>query len=136
MTKFELAQKLHGRESGSEITTEEEEQARNAGLVVVYGYSDDCMEFCGAIDDEVGCYGGGTAYLTENGLLYTPDCDKESCPHFVSARNAAKRIDAVWHDEDGPCWTFNATIPCEPFGIYEYGELFCTGIVFSMEDLQ
>lgn len=52
---------LNGREYGDEITREEEAMAKAHGLVVVFGYSDDNMEFCGAITDEVGCYDGGYA---------------------------------------------------------------------------
>ena len=69
MTKEELAARLTGREYRDEITAAEEAEARAAGLVVVFGASDDLMEFEGAIRDEIGCYDGGTAMVDENGLL-------------------------------------------------------------------
>jgi hypothetical protein len=37
----------------SEINKAEERQAKDAGLVVVFGYSDDGVELRGAIHDEV-----------------------------------------------------------------------------------
>ena len=138
MTAKELAEMLSGREYDEEITPRETQDAKDAGLVVVYGYSNDNVEFCGAINDEVGSYDGGTVYLTENGILEGPacscaeDCD---CPYFDAARKKAKTIKAVWHDEGGPCWTFETDIPHDTFNIYEDGELFCVGIVFSMEHL-
>ena len=56
MTMETLAAILDGREIGSEITKAEADQAKAAGLVVVFGASDDLMEFRGAIYDEIGCY--------------------------------------------------------------------------------
>ena len=137
MTAKELAEMLSGREVGNEITSDEAWQAADAGLVVVLGYSDDGMVFCGAIEDTVDCFGGGIAYLAKTGIL-EPACscaEDCTCPYFVSARNAAKSIKAVWHDEDGPCWTYETDIPHETFDIYEDGEVWCVGIVFSVEDL-
>ena len=54
MTAKELAEILSGREVGEEIIWGEERDIKDAGLVVVYGYSDDNVELCGAINDEVG----------------------------------------------------------------------------------
>lgn len=135
MTAKELSEMLSGREYGTEITNDEERQAADAGLVVVYGYSDDNVEFAGAIDDEVGAYESATIYITKDGLFDEPDCGIEDCPHCAAAREKAKTIKAVWHDEGGPCWTFETDIPHETFNVYEDGELFCVGIVLSVEDL-
>lgn len=138
MTLKEFAEMLSGREYGMEITLGEARAAKEDGLVVVYGYSDDNVEFRGAIGDEVGAYNGGTVYLTGNGILEGPACscaEDCECPYFDAARKNAKTIKAVWHDEGGPCWTFETDIPHETFTIMEDGELFCVGIVFGMENL-
>lgn len=136
MTMKEFAEMLSGREYGMEISKVEERQAADAGLVVAYGYSDDNVELRGAIDEEVGAYEGGTICLTKAGLFKEPDCScTEACPFYSAALKAAKTIKAVWHDEGGPCWTFETDIPHETFNIYEDGELFCVGIVLSVEDL-
>ena len=139
MTAKELAATLTGREAGEEIMMGEERDIKDAGLVVVYGYSDDNVEFCGAINDEVGSYDGGTVYLTENGILESPSCECAEdcdCPYFDAARKKAKTIKAVWHDEGNPCWTFETNIPHETFEIMEEDEVFCKGIVFYMADLE
>lgn len=47
MTAKELAEMLFGRKYGMEITSEEARATKDAGLVVVYGYSDDNVEFRG-----------------------------------------------------------------------------------------
>ena len=53
MTAKELAIELNGREAGGEVVWGEERDIKDAGLVAVYGYSDDNVEFSGAINDEV-----------------------------------------------------------------------------------
>lgn len=135
MTAKELAATLSGREYGMEIRPGEEHEAQVAGLVVVYGYSDDNVELRGAIDDEIGAYEGTTVYLTHDGILQEPDCGQDDCPYFAKEREKAKSIKAVWHDEGGPCWTFETDIPYETFTIMEDGAPFCVGIVFSMADI-
>lgn len=138
MTAKEFASLLNGREIMEEITSAEERQAADTGLVVVFGYSDDNVEFRGAINEEVGSFDGATVYLTKNGVLESPTCscaEDCDCPYFDAARKKAKTIKAVWHDEGGPCWTFETDIPHETFEVYEDGEVWCVGIVFSMEHL-
>ena len=138
MTAKELAAMLSGRERGEEIILGEERDIKAAGLVAVYGYSDDNVEFRGAIDYEAGAYDGGTVYLTKAGILESPSCECAEdcdCPYFAREREKAKAIKAVWHDEGCPCWTFETDIPHETFTVMEDGEPWCIGIVFSVEDL-
>ena len=136
MTAKELAEMLSGREVREEIEWGEERDIKDAGLIVVYGYSDDNVEFCGAIYDEVGAYNGTTVYLTPGGILQKPDCDRDDCPYFAKEREKAKAIKAVWNDNfGGPAWTFETDIPHETFTIVDDGEPWCIGIVFSVEHL-
>lgn len=135
MNAKELAAKLTGREYDAEITKAEILEAEQAGLVVVYGYSDDNVEFNGAINDEVGCYERRTIPLTKSGVLATPDCGQDDCPYFEIAKRNAKAVCAKWNDEGNPCWSFETDIPHETFEVFEGEELFCVGIVFSVEDL-
>ena len=139
MTAKELAAALNGREISYEINETEEKRAKEAGLVVVYGYSDDNVELRGAIDEEVGAYEGAVIHITAAGLLEDPACDTAedcTCPYFAAAKNSAKTITAVWNDNGDPCWTFETDIPHETFTVFEDGEAFCEGIVFSMEDIR
>ena len=88
--------------------------------MVVFGYSDDNVEFVGAIDDEIGAFGGATIRLAKDGKI-------------MSDESAANIIRAIWGQSIA--WTFATDIPHERFTINEYGEPFCVGIVFSMDDL-
>ena len=132
MTSKELASQLDGNKYGSEITKEQESLAADNGLVVVFGYSDDAVELCGKIDDEVGAFDGTTFYVTQDGVLQEPDCGFEGCKYFKAAISAAGEIKAIWGNTGNPCWTFETDIPHDTFRIYEGDELFCVGIVFSV----
>ena len=100
MTAKELAEMLSGRETGNETTPREGLSARDAGLVVVYGYSDDNVEFRGAIDEEVGAYEGTTIYLTKDGLLEEPACgiaENIECPYLLDVRDRHPSRDLHHH---------------------------------------
>lgn len=136
MTAIDFAAKLNGREIYSELSPAEGTEAKQNGLVVVFGASDDLVEFRGAIDDEVGCYGGGKILVTKTGVLQTPDCGQDECPYFAIAKRAAKEITAKWCETDDACWTFETGIPHETFEVFEDETLYCIGIVFSIESLK
>ena len=54
----------------------------------------------------------------------------------VPANTKLREIKAVWCAPGKPAWSYETDIPHEKFNIYEDGELFCEGIVFSLEDLR
>lgn len=130
----ELAKKLNGREIGNEITKEETEEARKSGLVVVYGASDDLMEFVGALTEEEDVFDGGSVKVTKEGVLHPPHTFCATCQYFRPIYEAAKEIEAVWNDS-GISWSYKTDIPHVPFYVMEEGEVYCRGIVFSVKDL-
>jgi hypothetical protein len=134
MNAKEVAQLLNRRKYRNEITSEEEAAAKSAGLVIVFGASDDLMEFRGAIRDEIDCYDGGKAYLTAEGLL-TNECENDECPHFERLRGKGATIEAVWGRND-ITWIYETAIPHETFTIVEDGETYCIGIVFALADAE
>lgn len=133
MTRDELAAKLNGNQYRDEISDAIAREAKAQGLVVVFGASDDLMEFGGAIHDELGAYEGTTAYLTSSGLLQN-DCDNDDCPHFEKLKQSAKTIEACW-DKDGYSWIFKTDIPHSTFEIFEDDEKYCRGIVFALAEV-
>ncbi len=138
MNAKELAAQITGRDYGRTLTKAEAEQAKEAGLVVVYGASDDLMEFEGAIYDEFGCYDGGTALVDAKGLLdrdQIDDSDDEAIADYVARKKHAAEIKAIWSNE-GAAWRYETTIPHETFEIFEDGEVWCRGIVFALADLK
>jgi hypothetical protein len=132
-----LADMLDGREYGSEITADEKRTAKAAGLVVVYGASDDLMELEGAICDEADCYDGGTVLIDRDGLLdrdRVDDDNDDEIAVFVARKKSARSITAVWAEE-GYSWTYRTDIPHATFVIWEDGDRYCRGIVFALADL-
>lgn len=133
MTKDELCTILTGREYTKEVNNRIIDRMNGTDLVVVFGGSDDLMEFRGAIHDEVGCSGGGKAHLNSNGLLINR-CEDDACPYFEHLKNRAATIEALWCAESGLSWTYKTDIPHSTFEIMEDGEIYCRGIVFNLAD--
>lgn len=136
MTKEMLAAQLDGREIGEEISRAEAQIAKESGLVVVYGASDDLMEFDGAIRGEVDCYKGGTAYVVPHGL-WESRCSNEGYPYAKQEMKACEPIKALWCSDVEPkmAWRYETRIPHATFNVYERGELYCVGIVFEQAAL-
>ena len=127
MKAKELANRLNGMQYGAGFGDVSEE-AKKSGLVIVTGASDDLMEFNGAICDEGGCFDGGRVYFDASGV------DQEG-------EKRANWIDARWYNgmnRDGlpATWTYTTEIPCERFDVFEGDDLYCEGLVFSVEDLK
>lgn len=137
MTKEELAARLEGTGYPVVVGPDLSVKARQHRLVIVSGYSDDLMSFEGAIYDELDCYEGGTAYVDSDGLLdrnMIDDDDDDEIANFVLRKRAARTINAIWSDE-GPAWTYETEIPHATFEVMDDGEVYCRGIVFSLDDL-
>ncbi len=133
MTLKKFAQMLDGREYDYlQFTSEEIQIAKENGFVIVCGVSDDLMEFEGAIRDDGGCFEGGEVFFNKTGVVF-PEGDEQP--------NNCSQITALWckeKDENGTpaTWAYQTDIPHETFKIWEDGELYCIGIVFSIADVR
>ena len=138
MDAKELAAKLNGREYWHEITDEEVRQAKEAGLVVVFGASDDLIEFRGAIRSEGDCYDGREVLIDAKGVLPSWDSaseSEESAQEYFERKPKARMIKALFAKEGSYTWTYCTVIPHEKFEIVEDGEPYCRGIVFNIGDI-
>ena len=141
MNAKELAAKLDGIEYDSDFfekITQIKSEAKAAGLVVVYGESDDLMEFVGAIEDEVGA--PGDVRVDSRGLIPEWESidhdDIDVCRnYFERERGSFTTIRALWCKEEGYSWTIHTAIPHEIFNVMEDGEKFCRGIVFNIGEI-
>jgi hypothetical protein len=143
MTTALIAEQLDGTEYPVHIPNDIVKSAKEHGIVIVYGASDDLMEFEGAISDEVGAYEGNTVKVSPQGLL--PDFEnidkdardaKDKLRAYFAAENLGRTIEALWCKEPGYSWTFKTDIPHETFEVVEDGDPYCRGIVFRLEDCQ
>lgn len=143
-TKEELAALLNGREYAHEITPEECTQANAAGLVAIFGYSDDGVEVRGAFDEELGAWGGTTLYLHRDGVLPSEDSlnDCERCiKRLEMAQKECRAIAVCWDGKKDTNYSWlikpdqDGSVSFAPFDIVEDGEPFCRGIVLALVDL-
>lgn len=130
-----VAELMNGKEYRKELSDADNTTLAQLGIVVVFGASDDLMEFRGAIYGEVGCYDGGFAYLDENGLIER-ECEDEDCPHEEKKKANAVTIEALWCPNDKYSWTYKTKIPHESFDIIEDGGLYCRGICFYLSSIK
>jgi hypothetical protein len=143
MTKEELAAVLNGREYGQEISREEEKAARQDGLVVLFGASDDLCELRGAIHDEVGAWQGAEILISKSGdlLKHIEEDEAEVLKkyrvlHIVeSARKAAVKVTANWCKTQEFSWMLETSTPHAEFDIMEDGEGFCRGVIIDLKEL-
>lgn len=135
MTKEEFAKKLDGREVGKEMDAGDEYIAKDSGLIVIFGASDDLAEIRGYVHDEVSVYEGGVIPFYK-GKLLTKECDNDDCPHEERQLEKAKLVHAVWDEGDEAVWTYKTEIPHATFFIKEAGGNYCQGIVFDKKDIE
>lgn len=133
MNAKELAEKLNGSEYPLRLDMKLRAEIRAAGLVVVFGASDDLIEIDGAIYDEGSCYEGGEFKIDSQGILPSTesiDHDEDELEKYFIRKKTAKKIKAIW-DKDGYSWTYETDIPHETFDIVEDGEKYCRAMVIN-----
>ena len=117
---------LNNNSYGFEPSKSIEDYCKANGIVIVYGHSDDLMEFRGAIDEEIDCYGGTSVFLDENGIIEKCDCN---CKYYQKAVEEAEKIEALWCVGNYD-WSYETNIAHATFDIYDDGSKYCKGIVF------
>ena len=121
MNAKEWAEKLNNIEYPADEIWDMRKQFEEDGVVVVYGASDDLIEFEGAIQDEGDCYNDKVFYLNKEGLT----------------TSYSKNYVKVTHPHDGTAqFEYETNISCEWFNVVEDGELYCKGFVFNINDLK
>jgi hypothetical protein len=125
MKLHEVKAKLHNKvEFGFDIEENFRQKLKDSGIVIVYGYSDDLMEFDGAYREEAGVFDGGTVVMSEMD-------DKFNDTEIV----------ARWCEVRGYDFVFETTIPHETFDVlgeastYGPDEKYCRGIIFYIKDI-
>jgi len=123
ITLKEFAAMLHGRDCQPNLTPDELLLAKNKGFVVVYGDSDDRVEFIGAIRAEghtnplTKDSPAGVLVLSDKGVLLDEDTDLYA--EFISEN---RNVITVFYCRRGdPNWVFETDIPHETFLTYDGG---------------
>ena len=119
----EFAAMLHGRDCQPNLTQDELLLAQQRGFVVVYGDSDDRVEFEGALRAEGDTNPlakdrpAGVLALSEDGELLNEDSELYA-EYIKENRNAIK---VFYCKKDGLNWAFESDIPHETFLTYDGG---------------
>lgn len=141
MTKEEAAALLNGFEYPAREIETHAASLKAAGLVAVFGQSDDLMEFRGAIYDEVGAYDSTTVLIDGEGLVPTFDDvsdtgDEDRVAAYFRRKPNGRKVQALWSpDEIEASWLIKTDIPHATFDIVEDGDLYCRGVVFALADV-
>jgi len=123
ITLKEFAAMLHGRDCSPNLSQNELLLAKMRGFVVVYGDSDDRVEFEGAIRAEghtnplAKDSPAGVLVLSESGELLDEDSDLYAEYIYIN-RNV---ITVFYCSKDNLNWVFETDIPHETFLTYEGG---------------
>ena len=156
MNKKELAELLNNSNYYDDLcnkVSKLSKDAKESKLVIVYGVSDDLLEFGGAIDDEIGAYNGTTAMIikTKKGIKFLDEdgddgdwigqrSDKSFLTYtddYTGYEFPITEIKAEWSPDDIDCsWRISTKLPHETFNVMEDEELFCIGIVFDFDDIK
>jgi hypothetical protein len=141
MTNETFAQHLNGVDVSDGIPEQCIEEARKYGIVIVYGLSDDLIEFDGAIHDEAGVSDGDIIKFDAEGVI--PEWDTIEKEIEQEVRDYFKRVDntevseiLVKESHGSFYWSYDTDIPHEKFHMLEDGEPYCEGIVFNINDLK
>jgi hypothetical protein len=141
MNKEELASKLDGIEySGWDEIKSMESVAKENGLVIIFGQSDDLLELIGTIDDEISAFEGVTTFLTPDKTTFDEEKNKETFKYNRTQIESFPSIKAEWcpKDKDGKIiasWVISTELPHAKFKIMEDGETYCIGIIIDIQDV-
>lgn len=144
MTKEELAELLNGRDIDNVLLPLEKKQAVKDGLIVVYGQSDDTMQFDGLITDEVGGYhhalgiivqkkGAKLDIISEESIEEMEDwCEENQIDFNIPQVEVLGEYCPPGFDG---YWKISTTIPHATFSIMEENEVQCLGLVLHQDDV-
>lgn len=151
MTKEELAAKINGRTLSRLMSKQEQEEAREAGLVVVYGKNDDTVVFDGALwGQDINVLGGDYFIISKPAEFIPVQCNcckydtqmyiKSDCVEPMSVGSSPIDHPNLFFADGYPTskyylWAISTNLPSAMFKIERSGRMFGIGVVVSLEDI-
>ncbi len=114
--------------------------AKDAGIVIAFGASDDLCEFVGAWYDEVAVYEYSEIPISNDGVLKS-DCDSDdACPYFKRIAAAAPKLSIKFTNSTPNCllnWLLDLPddIMHEKAILTEDDKPFTQALIFFTEDI-
>ena len=137
MNAKDLAKLLNGRSIGNEISGDEAKLAKAHNLVVAFGGNDDLVEFEGDICDEAGA--PGSVIIANGEIVQDVDEWNNAKAYFmkygIEVNPKVIKIDVKWCPRTiDTSWLITTdSVDFESFDVFEYDDLYCRGIVFSLD---
>ena len=144
MTPQDFAALINRNQYLQELSPEQEDIARRNGFLVVFGQSDDRVEFRGVLYDEDGAYNACTLFLGVYKDLTVKRIHSEQVADVKKYEGDTVKIIAIRVDKnfdgkvEAPLWTFSADYPQDKvaeFKVYEDEEVYGNGLVIKIGDL-
>ena len=135
---LELSKRLDGCKYRSELTSDDINFAKANGLVVVYGASDDLIEFSGCLDDELGAGDKEVIHFHSGNILSVcdPFYELDEMMSFLSSYGVKFNLDnSIKISREFGIWGYDMNCEYFPFNVYEDGDLYGVGIVFNLKDI-
>lgn len=141
-----LADHLNHRQYREELDDSLEKFAKDNNLIIVFGASDDLIEFRGAFEEEL-CASEEFYFDKEFKIISNHNkikLDERSIRDnnyiniykFDLEVELKNRITQEWRPKDSKAsWRLSANFPHKTFNIFEGENLYCVGIVFDINDL-
>jgi hypothetical protein len=139
-TKETFAALITGRQYRREINKPESELAKASRLLVIFGASDDLVEFEGLFTDEAGLPNAGQSIMfDEDGIIpdfsefQDGDRTEGEYKKYFKRKESAKTIQPFWC-KAGQDFTFyfETELPHATFEIFDGEEAYCRGIVIQL----
>lgn len=127
------------REFGSDLFS----IAKDQGWLVVYGHSDDCIEFEGCFRDET-YYDSNKFVLDKHGLIPSwseiDHEDEKACEEYFKRKKSTPLLtlyvfDNKDYEDEKFMWVFDSTHQNHKFKIYDGDDPFCVGLVIDFKKL-
>jgi len=113
----DLAKLLNGNLNGNELDNpyniDVEKICKENKWIILFPYSDDCLEIRGYIDDEIGAWNGGDYEIIKKGDFYK-DTDEENTYHkternMLTYGDENPGIKIKWCEKDNYVWHIDCT---------------------------
>jgi hypothetical protein len=151
MTKHQLAAQVNGAQYRKEDERFSEAESKKAGLVVIFGASDDLLEFRGAIHEELGAWDGTKAYIFKKKGEWVAMDETEFEEYKEKLEDVGMlagfkywQVNAEWSptikqegkEDVEASWLITGDTPEQVhFDVMEDGELYCRGLVIDLNEL-
>jgi len=130
---------LHGRQNGKVLFQKEENIASMNGWTVIYGCSDDLIEFEGYISEEMSQYGSDSLHIVKkkDSLEVLDDYDYNNINQKFEEYNIKLPSVKILfnNNHDDYYWYIYSDVPYLSFDIMEDDEKFCRGIIIDKIDI-